>query len=246
MQPSPSPMAHSQPNHDPHEIAKFDAMAARFWDPLGPFRPLHELNPLRLAFIERYVRLAGTRCLDVGCGGGLLAEALARAHAKVTAIDLSKALIQTAQMHAMSEQLSIDYRHLDVADLPGDTLPFAEIMCLEMLEHVPDPASLLRQFNRLLPLGGGLTLSTLNRSLSAYLVAIIGAEYLLKRLPIGTHDYARFIKPSELGRSLTDAGFEVVAIQGLAPKWLSTQMGFSDSVQINYLMRAEKRRELSR
>jgi len=215
-------------------------MAARFWDPLGPFRPLHELNPLRLAFLERFVALQGTAVLDVGCGGGLMAEAMAKKGANVTAIDLSASLIETAELHALAEGLTIDYRRQAVESIDPASTAFREIICLEMLEHVPDPFALLGQFNALLPLGGGLTLSTLNRTPSAYLIAILGAEYLLKRLPMGTHDYHRFIKPSELGQALEAHGFEVEAIQGLAPLPFSTRMGFSRSVSINYLLRARK------
>lgn len=233
---------------DPHEIAKFDAMAARFWDPLGPFRPLHELNPLRVAFIERFGSVAKKRFLDIGCGGGLMSEALAQRGAEVVAIDLSASLIDTATMHALTQGLQIDYRHCSVEALlaasPASPARFDELVCLEMLEHVPDPAQLLKAFNPLLPIGGGLTLSTLNRTLRAYGVAILGAEYLLKRLPIGTHEYAKFIKPSELARALGRVGFEVTAIQGLSPKPFSTQMGYSDSVAINYLLRAVKRHDL--
>jgi len=237
---SPHAPAPNDATQDLGEIAKFDAMAARFWDPLGPFRPLHELNPLRLEFVRRFSPLSARRVLDVGCGGGLMAEAMTRSGAVVTGIDLSSALIETAQLHALSSGLAIDYRRQSVESIARSGACFDELLCLEMLEHVPDPFALLKPFNALLPIGGGLTLSTLNRTPMAYLVAVLGAEYVLKRLPIGTHDYHRFIKPSELGRALEAAGFEVVAIQGLAPKPFQTRMGFSPSVAINYLLRARK------
>jgi len=181
---------------DPAEIAKFEAIAHRFWDSEGEFKPLHRLNPLRTEFIATRTTLPGSRILDVGCGGGLLAEALTRRGAQVTGIDLAPAMIDTARLHAAQSGLSIDYRVADAALLSDP--PFDAVCCMEMLEHVADPAAFLGILARRLRPGGSLFVSTLNRNLKSFLLAIVGAEYVLRLLPRGTHEYERFIRPAEL------------------------------------------------
>ena len=204
------------PNADPAELAKFGELAHRWWDPQGEFRPLHELNPLRLGWIDGLAQLAGKRVLDVGCGGGILSEAMARLGASVTGIDLSEKPLKVAQLHLLESGLSIDYE-LKSAEQYGEQRAgaFDVVTCMELLEHVPDPSSTVAACARLLRPGGRVFFSTINRNPKSYLFAVIGAEYLLKMLPKGTHDYARFIKPSELSRWCRDAGLEPVELKGM-------------------------------
>jgi 2-polyprenyl-6-hydroxyphenyl methylase/3-demethylubiquinone-9 3-methyltransferase len=226
---------------DPAEVAKFDAVAHRFWDPEGEFKPLHALNPLRAAFVAERCRLQGTRVVDVGCGGGLLAEALARRGAQVTAIDLSAAMIDVARLHAEGAGLAIDYRQQPAEALAaGSGGGFDTVTCMEMLEHVPDPAVMLRTLAALLRPGGDLFISTLNRTPKAFAVAIIGAEYLARLLPRGTHEYAKFIRPSEIAAAGRAAGLECLEIAGLHYNPVTGLCTLTRDPSVNYLVHLRK------
>ena len=231
----------SATNVNPAEIAKFGELASRWWDDQGPQRSLHELNPTRLAYVSQRFGLRGARVLDVGCGGGLLSEALVREGADVCALDLAPELIDVARLHLLESGLTVDYRLQSVESL-AEQLPghFAAITCMEMLEHVPDPASVLRACARLLKPGGKLFMSTLNRTPQAFAVAIVGAEYLANLLPRGTHDYKSFIRPSELAGWLREAGLELDDISGLAYDPLRRKAWIGREVGINYLACAVK------
>ena len=224
-------------NCDPREIAKFEELAARWWDPQGECRPLHEINPLRLAFIEDHVTLAGKDVVDVGCGGGLLAEAMAARGARVTGIDMAEASLQVARLHTLESGVAVDYRCLTAEALsqerPG---AFDVVTCMELLEHVPDPASLVTACARLARPGGHVFFSTLNRNPKAYLFAIVGAEYLLRLLPRGTHDYARFIRPSELAAWMRRAGLALRHMGGLGYNPLTRRYFLGSDVSVNYLV----------
>jgi len=228
-------------NVDAVEVSKFNASAARWWDPDGEFRPLHEINPLRLAFIQSHCRLEGRRVVDVGCGGGILAESLARAGARVCAIDMAPDGLEVARLHLLESGLDIDYRCL-TAERLADERPaaFDVVTCMELLEHVPDPASLIAACARLVRPGGDCFFSTLNRTPRAYLEAIVGAEYLLRMLPRGTHDYARFIRPSELAAWCRAAGLEPSALAGIRYCPLTRSYRLDDDVQVNYLCHARR------
>jgi len=223
-------------NADGVELAKFDALAARFWDSHGDFRPLHLLNPVRLRFIAERAALAGHRVLDVGCGGGLLAEALARAGAEVTGIDLAPGMIEVARLHASESGLAIDYRVAAAEELalesPGR---FEVITCMEMLEHVPEPAAMVATLARLLAPGGALFVSTLNRNLKSFLLAIVGAEYVLRLIPPGTHEYERLIRPAELARWARTAGLTLGGLAGIEFNPLTGHVALSHDVSVNYL-----------
>lgn len=232
-------------NVDPGEIAKFEALAERWWDPESEFKPLHDINPLRLDFIDARAGLAGRRVVDVGCGGGILAEAMAHRGAIVTGIDLGEAPLAVARLHAAESGVELEYRNVSVETLaeerPGT---FDVVTCLEMLEHVPDPASVVHACARLVKPGGQVFFSTLNRNPKAYALAILGAEYLLRMLPRGTHDYAKFIRPSELAGWCREAGLEVREQSGLVYNPLTRRYRLSDrDVSVNYLMHC--RRELT-
>ncbi len=231
-----------QQNYYPHEVAQFDHLAHRWWDPEGEFRPLHDLNPTRLAYIRSQVRLEGTPVLDVGCGGGLLAEGMARHGAVVTAIDAAPATLAAAQLHAQEVGLTIRYQAQTIEALAAaepDTR-YAAITCLEMLEHVPDPAQIIATCTSLLIPGGKLILSTLNRTPQSFALAIVGAEHLLRLLPRGTHHYAQFIKPAELAQWLRAAGLTVTDLQGLSYNPFTRQARLTQDVSINYLMCAQR------
>jgi 2-polyprenyl-6-hydroxyphenyl methylase/3-demethylubiquinone-9 3-methyltransferase len=223
------------------ELKKFGALAHRWWDPHGPQRALHELNPVRLQYVAKNLRLRGARVLDVGCGGGLLSEALAGEGADVVALDLAPELIEIARLHLLESGRKVDYRLQPVEALAGE-LPagFDAITCMEMLEHVPDPASVLRACADLLKPGGKLFLSTLNRTPQAFAVAIVGAEYLAGLLPKGTHDYRSFIKPSELAGWLREAGLELEDVSGLAYDPIRGKAWLHRDTGINYLALAVK------
>ncbi len=223
------------------ELDKFGALAKRWWDPQGPQRPLHELNPARLGYVRDRVALAGARVLDVGCGAGLLSEALAREGAVVTALDLAPELIDVAKLHLLESGLKVDYRLQSVealaAEAPGS---FDAITCMEMLEHVPDPGAIVLACATLLKPGGRLFLSTLNRTPAAFAVAIVGAEYVARLLPKGTHDYKQFIKPSELAAWLRAADFQNEDVSGLAYDPIRRKAWVGGPTAINYLACAVK------
>ncbi len=224
-------------NVDRAEIAKFEALASRWWDRNSEFKPLHEINPLRMGFIDAQVNLAGRKVLDVGCGGGILAEAMAHRGAIVTGIDMGEAPLAVARLHLLESGLEIDYRHASAEDFaaanPGG---FSVITCLEMLEHVPDPLSVLRACHAMLEPGGHLFLSTINRNPKAYLLAILGAEYVLGLLPRGTHDYKKFIRPSELSAMARQAGFTLQKMTGMTYNPLTRKYRLESDVDVNYLM----------
>jgi 2-polyprenyl-6-hydroxyphenyl methylase/3-demethylubiquinone-9 3-methyltransferase len=223
-------------NVDAAEVAKFEAGASRFWDPQGEFRPLHLLNPVRTRFVSERVPLAGLRVLDVGCGGGLLAESLAREGAQVTAIDLAPAMIEVARLHAASAGLTIDYRLTGAQELMrASPAAFDVVTCMEMLEHVPEPAAMLGTLAQLLKPGGALFISTLNRNLRSFLLAIVGAEYLMNLIPRGTHEYERLIRPAELARWARAAGLQLQGLAGIELNPFTTRVTLSTDVGVNYL-----------
>jgi 2-polyprenyl-6-hydroxyphenyl methylase/3-demethylubiquinone-9 3-methyltransferase len=223
------------------ELDKFGALANRWWDPQGPQRPLHELNPARLGYVRDRVALAGARVLDVGCGAGLLSEALAREGAAVTALDLAPELIDVAKLHLLESGLKVDYRLQSVEALAAEMpASFDAITCMEMLEHVPDPGAIVSACATLLKPGGRLFLSTLNRTPAAFAVAIVGAEYVARLLPKGTHDYKQFIKPSELAAWLRAAGLQAEDVSGLAYDPIRRKAWVGGPTAINYLACAVK------
>jgi 2-polyprenyl-6-hydroxyphenyl methylase / 3-demethylubiquinone-9 3-methyltransferase len=229
------------PNADRGELSKFDALAARFWDPRGEFRPLHLLNPVRLEFVAEHASLAGARALDVGCGGGLLSEALARKGARVTGIDLAPGMVEVARLHAAEEGLGVEYRMAGAEELAADLAPgFDVITCMEMLEHVPQPAPMLATLSSLIRPGGSLFVSTLNRNLKAFLLAIVGAEYVLKLLPRGTHEYDRLIRPSELARWARGAGLIPRAMAGIELNPYTETCRLTRDPSVNYLVHFER------
>ena len=224
-------------NVDPREVEKFAALAHRWWDPHSEFRPLHEINPLRLDWIDRAASLSRKSALDVGCGGGILAEAMAKRGSRVKGIDLSDKALKVAQLHALESGAAVEYEAISAEDLalrePGR---YDVVTCMELLEHVPDPASTVRACARLARLGGHVFFSTINRNLKSYLLAVVGAEYVLKLLPRGTHDYAKFIKPSELARHGRAAGLEVRSIIGMTYNPITRIYSLGDDADVNYLV----------
>lgn len=227
-------------NHDPAEIARFDATAQRWWDPRGEFRPLHVLNPVRLDYIEAQAGpngLSGKQVLDVGCGGGLLSEAMSRRGANVTGIDLGTATIEVAELHALDSGLQVRYLRQSAEEHAlHSPAAYDVVTCLEMLEHVPQPASVLRALHTLVKPGGDIIVSTLNRNLKSWLLAVVGAEYVLGLLERGTHTYSRFIKPSELARWARAADLTLVDIAGLEYDPLRETARRSANVDVNYMM----------
>jgi 2-polyprenyl-6-hydroxyphenyl methylase/3-demethylubiquinone-9 3-methyltransferase len=230
-------------NADPAELARFASLAARWWDPEGPLKPLHALNPARLVFIRERVPLAGIDACDVGCGGGLLAEALAAEGARVLGIDLARETLEVARLHALERGLPIEYREV-AAERLAEERPqaFGLVSCMELIEHVPDPASLIRALAALLAPGGELFLSTIARTPRAFLHAILVGEHLLRLLPVGTHRYERFVRPSELCAWLRAAGLEVVSLSGIEwrPWWPEARL--VPDLSVNYLVHARKKR----
>ncbi|WP_227815065.1 bifunctional 2-polyprenyl-6-hydroxyphenol methylase/3-demethylubiquinol 3-O-methyltransferase UbiG [Nitrogeniibacter aestuarii] len=228
-------------NADPAELQKFSEIAHRWWDPESEFRPLHEINPLRLDWIDGIVSLEGKRVIDVGCGGGILAEGMAFRGANVTGIDLGEKALSVARLHLHESGLDIDYQHISAEDM-ADTNPdaFDVVTCLEMLEHVPDPASIVAACARMVKPGGHVFFSTINRNAKAYLLAVIGAEYVLNLLPRGTHDYAKFIKPSELSRMARVNGLATRTMCGLTYNPITKVYALGNDTGVNYLMHTQR------
>jgi 2-polyprenyl-6-hydroxyphenyl methylase/3-demethylubiquinone-9 3-methyltransferase len=225
-------------NADPVELDKFSALAHRWWDPSSEFKPLHDINPLRVDWIDRVVGgLAGRAVLDVGCGGGILSEAMALRGAKVTAIDLSDRALGVARLHQLESGVEVDYRHVSAEAMAADSpASFDVVTCLELLEHVPDPASTVAACGALVCPGGHVVFSTLNRNPRSYLLAVLGAEYILRLLPRGTHDWSRFLKPSELARHARHAGLDVAEITGMTYNPLTRTYRLAPDTSVNYLM----------
>jgi len=224
-------------NHDPGEIARFDEIAQRWWDPASEFRPLHVLNPVRLNYVDRVAGLRGKRVLDVGCGGGLLSEAMAQRGANVTGIDLGQATIEVAELHALESGAKVRYLRESAEDHALQApASYDVVTCMEMLEHVPDPQSVLRALRTLVKPNGHVVLSTLNRNLKSYLLAIVGAEYVLGLLARGTHTYEKFIRPSELSRWARAAQFDVADLVGLEYNPFSVTAREAADVGVNYMM----------
>lgn len=228
-------------NADPKELAKFGELAHRWWDPGGEFRPLHQINPLRLAWIDGKARLAGKRVLDVGCGGGILAEAMARTGAQVKGIDLAEKPLKVAEIHRLESGVPVEYEAASAETLAQrEPASYDVVTCMEVLEHVPDPSSTVRACATLLKPGGHAFFATLNRNPKSYLLAIIGAEYVLRLLPRGTHDWSRFIKPSELSRFCRDALLDVEAIIGMTYNPLTRVYALGRDTDVNYIVHATR------
>ncbi|MGO9949058.1 MAG: bifunctional 2-polyprenyl-6-hydroxyphenol methylase/3-demethylubiquinol 3-O-methyltransferase UbiG [Steroidobacteraceae bacterium] len=227
---------HASRNADEAEIAKFSALAQSWWDPAGPSKPLHELNPLRLRYLQRAVELKGAAALDVGCGGGILSEAMARAGARVLGIDLSQAVLDVAELHALEGKIEVEYQSIAAEQLAmQQPAAFDLVTCMELLEHVPDPAAAVAALAALVKPGGDVVVSTLNRKPLAFAVAIIGAEYITRILPRGTHEYLKFIRPSELARWGREAGLELIDLTGITYNPLTRSFRLSPNTDINYL-----------
>jgi 2-polyprenyl-6-hydroxyphenyl methylase/3-demethylubiquinone-9 3-methyltransferase len=223
-------------NVDPAELAKFAALAQSWWDPQGPSKPLHDLNPLRLEYLRRIVPLEQRQVLDVGCGGGILAESMAQAGAHVLGIDLTQAVLDVAELHAIESKTAVTYRAVSAEDLARERpAAYDVVTCMEMLEHVPDPAAMMATLARMVKPDGELILSTLNRNLRSFAVAIVGAEYVARVLPRGTHEYLKFIKPSELARWGREAGLDLLDLTGISYNPLTRAFRLSTDVSVNYL-----------
>lgn len=229
-------MPSSTQNVDQCEIAKFEKLASRWWDPQSEFKPLHEINPLRLDYIDARAGLAGKKVVDVGCGGGILSEAMALRGAKVTGIDMGEAPLKVAALHLLESGAEVDYRYMSVEQLatqePGQ---YDVVTCMELLEHVPDPTSVVNACAQLVKPGGHVFFSTINRNPKAYLFAVIGAEYILKLLPAGTHDYSRFIRPAELEAWSRHAGLNIRELTGMSYNPLTKRYSLGRDVSVNYL-----------
>ena len=224
-------------NIDPAEIKKFEDLASRWWDEQGEFKPLHEMNPLRLNFINNGSDLTNKMVCDIGCGGGILSESMAQCGATVSGIDMGKAPLSVARLHALENNLEIDYQQITAEDLAQQKpASFDVITCMEMLEHVPDPASIINACFNLVKPGGSVYFSTINRNPKSYLFAIVGAEYMMKLLPRGTHDFAKFIKPSELDEWARIAGLELVNLKGISYNPFTSLFSQSQDVDVNYMV----------
>lgn len=231
----------SSVNADPAELQKFAALAHRWWDPASEFKPLHDINPLRLDYIDRIAGLNGKRVLDVGCGGGILSESMAARGASVTGIDLGEKALKVAQLHKLESGATVDYRLVSVEALAAEQPEsFDVVTCMEMLEHVPDPAAVVAACARLVKPGGRVFFSTLNRNPKAYLFAVIGAEYVLNMLPKGTHDYQKFIKPSELSSWCRHSALDVAGMSGMSYNPLTKRYRLDGDVAVNYILHATK------
>jgi 2-polyprenyl-6-hydroxyphenyl methylase/3-demethylubiquinone-9 3-methyltransferase len=230
-------MQQNSTNADPKELAKFGELAHRWWDPAGEFRPLHLMNPLRLAWIEGKAQLAGKQVLDVGCGGGILSEAMARMGGVVKGIDLSDKALKVAQLHSHESGLAVQYEATSAETLAQcEAGRYDVVTCMEVLEHVPDPASTIRACAALAKAGGHVFFATINRNPKSYVLAVIGAEYVLRLLPRGTHDYAKFIKPSELARWCRDARLEVASLVGMTYNPLTKVFALGRDTDVNYMV----------
>ena len=228
-------------NADPIELEKFSQLAHKWWDPNSEFKPLHDINPLRLAYIDRLAGLAGKTVLDVGCGGGILSESMAGLNANVTGIDLSDKALQVAKLHLLESGKQVNYRKVAVEELAAEQLGHYDVVtCLEMLEHVPDPQSVVAACAKLVKPDGWVFLSTLNRNPKSYLFAVIGAEYILNLLPRGTHDYAKFLKPSELAQYCRNAGLSLENIIGMSYNPLTQVYSLGSNTDVNYMIACRK------
>jgi 2-polyprenyl-6-hydroxyphenyl methylase/3-demethylubiquinone-9 3-methyltransferase len=228
-------------NVDAAEIAKFSELAHRWWDPNSEFKPLHEINPLRLKWIDQKAALSGKKVLDVGCGGGILAEAMAAVGASVSGIDLSEKALKVAKLHLYESGLGVDYQLVSAEDYAAQHVgEFDVVTCMEMLEHVPDPAAIVAACARLVKPGGWVFFSTLNRNAKSYLFAIVGAEYILKMLPRGTHDYAKFIQPAELARMARDNGLDTQELIGMTYNPLTKIYKLQADTDVNYLLATQR------
>jgi 2-polyprenyl-6-hydroxyphenyl methylase/3-demethylubiquinone-9 3-methyltransferase len=228
-------------NVDATEIDKFSELAHRWWDPNSEFKPLHDINPLRLGWIDQHANLAGKTVIDIGCGGGILSESMADLGAEVTGIDLGEKALKVARLHLLESGRKVDYRHIAAEDMAAENpAAFDVVTCLEMLEHVPQPASIVAACAQLAKPGGWVFFSTLNRNLKSYAFAVLGAEYLLKLLPRGTHDYAKFLQPAELAAFARAAGLEVVDMIGMTYNPLTKTYALENDTGVNYLMACRK------
>ena len=229
-------MSHVGTNVDPTEIAKFSELAARWWDPHGDFRPLHELNPVRLDYIDRMAGLRGKQVLDVGCGGGILAESMAQRGATVTGIDAAESPLAVARLHQIDSGVAVDYQQSTAEQLcEHESASYDIVTCMELLEHVPEPRSVVSACAHLVKPQGHVFFSTINRNLKAYALVVLGAEYLLRMLPVGTHDYSRFIRPSELDEWAREAGLVLTALDGVRYHPLTRHYSLTRSVDVNYM-----------
>ncbi|MDH5190043.1 MAG: bifunctional 2-polyprenyl-6-hydroxyphenol methylase/3-demethylubiquinol 3-O-methyltransferase UbiG [Gammaproteobacteria bacterium] len=229
-------MTNTALNMDPAEIAKFEELASRWWDPNSEFKPLHDINPLRLDFIDHIAGLAGKQVIDVGCGGGILAESMAARGAHVTGIDMGEAPLSVAKLHQLESGVEVTYQRITAEELAAEKpAQFDVVTCMEMLEHVPNPASTIAACAQLVKPGGHVFFSTINRNPKSYMFAIVGAEYLLKMLPKGTHDYAKFIKPSEMDEWARAAGLAIHELKGMSYNPFSQTYSLGRDVDVNYL-----------
>ena len=229
-------------NADPQELAKLSDLAHKWWDPESEFRPLHQINPLRLDWIDQFAAISGKNVVDVGCGGGILAESMARRGANVLGVDLADKPLKVAQLHAMEGGVAnLDYRSIAAEDLAAEQpAAFDVVTCMEMLEHVPDPSSIIRACASMARPGGWVFFSTLNRNPKSFLFAIVGAEYVLKLLPKGTHEFSRFIRPAELARWIREAGLELVQFKGLEYNPITRRYWLSGDTSVNYMVACRK------
>lgn len=228
-------------NFDPQEIAKFEELASRWWDPDSEFKPLHEINPLRLEYIDRRASLKDKTVVDVGCGGGILAESMALRGANVLGIDMGKAPLSVASLHKLESGAELEYQQITAEELADkEAGKYDVVTCMEMLEHVPDPASVIAACSKLVKPGGHVFFSTINRNPKSYLFAIVGAEYIMQMLPKGTHDYSKFIKPSELESWARNADLHLRELTGMSYNLLSKKYSLGHDVDVNYLMHTQK------
>ena len=229
-------------NADQTEIEKFSALAHRWWDPTSEFKPLHAINPLRLDWIQKHAEISGKKVLDVGCGGGILTESMAKAGAQAKGIDLSEKALKVADLHSLETGIAVQYEYISAENLAAkEAGQYDVVTCMEMLEHVPDPLSIIKACTQLVKPGGKVFFSTLNRNPKSYLLAIIGAEYILQMLPKGTHDYKKFIKPSELGEFLREASLEMNEIIGLSYNPITQVYSLGRDTDVNYLVACTKK-----